>query len=163
MTHTSTTKTWNRRSEAVEQHCVRCGNWTKSHPIPMGWLCHSCATDDDVTTEEIHDILGERVINLVERDSPAIPVTCWWCETEHSLRDALTERIGLSGALARETLPEIFGEKQSVVLVSCEECGKTSEYAVNLGEFLLLADATDLESEATDPEMTAEHARGDDE
>jgi len=45
----------------VEQNCVVCGSWTRSHRVPHGYACHSCWTDGD--TQPVTDAVDGQVLD----------------------------------------------------------------------------------------------------
>jgi hypothetical protein len=112
--------TFGRDSYGIEQQCVVCDTPTKSHPVPNGYLCHSCLTEEDESV--ILDALPIAPRPALGVDST---VECCECENEHTIRDAHTP----GGDVIRAGVGfSLFDSLTAFVWVSCPSCAVSTEY-----------------------------------
>lgn len=107
-------------TEEIPERCIVCESWTQSHPVPRGWLCHTCLLEHD--PETIREALP-----VPPRPDLAVDdvVECFACGHEHTLRDAHTPGYNHVGAIADGTPIDGF---DAVVVVSCPRCTTATEY-----------------------------------
>jgi hypothetical protein len=102
-----------------EKVCYVCDKPTQSHPVPNGWVCHTCKRNTDQTVlKDALDIPPRPELTL----ESSIP--CWWCEQTHSLTDAIPSKEGILIGTGFPLLEDHTG----FLIASCPDCLKSSDY-----------------------------------
>ena len=135
-------------SRTVDEHCIVCGSWTRSHPVPNSWLCHTCLTERDETT--ILDALPVAPVPDVDADTQ---LECHWCGGENTPRAVNTPGKNFV-VIAVHVTP--FDRLEAVLIVSCPQCGHATEHLTTEDAALELSDAVGLEVR----DLAPRHGRG---
>lgn len=100
--------------------CVACGKPTRSHPVPEGWLCHTCLVKRDETAL------------LEELDVPTRPdlnadtdLACSTCGYVYTLREGY---VPGSQTLILLVGASPFDALDAVLIGSCPRCTQASEW-----------------------------------
>lgn len=137
--HTRSTAETSRstnRDRDLPETCVVCGKPTQSHPVPNGWLCHTCLTNRP--NGEIFDALPVAPVPSLDPDTP---LPCHWCEHEHTPRAVDTPGVNFMTVICGTTP---FDALDAILILSCPRCAETTEYLTSSSAALDLVAALDL-------------------
>jgi len=102
-----------------EKRCYICDTPTQSHPVPNGWMCHTCKREREQTAlKDALDIQPRSDLTL----ETTLP--CWWCGQNHLLTDKIPSRESVFIGTGFHFLEEYTG----FLIASCPNCLKSSDY-----------------------------------
>ena len=108
----------------VPEQCVTCGKPTTSHPVPFGYVCHSCLKEVDDET-----ILDAVKTEGVVEGGPDTTLECEACGIEYTPREAHTpgsNHVAILGG----GMTTVAGY-DTVLIASCPRCTLATEFYID--------------------------------
>jgi len=102
-----------------EKVCYVCDKPTQSHPVPNGWVCHTCKSNTEQTAlKDALDIPPRPELTLESS------VPCWWCEETNTLETMINSK----GAVLVGTGFHLLEDYTGLIIAPCPECLQISDY-----------------------------------
>lgn len=122
------------------ESCLFCGKPTKSHAVPVGYLCHGCLTGEpDAVLLDALDVRPRPDL------APDATVECCECADEHSLRAADDAHPEATAASIGGALP--FERVSAIVIAGCPACGELTPYPTTDDTARAVAEALAINTE----------------